>query len=127
MTIWLSFVTTSDRCGVLDFRYRVATVFTARRFAAERVTRIELAWPAWKIALGKRLRAISACEKCPEDTADHRLSPYLMARYWPIQPSGPVGEQRRAGPKAAMGHANHLGSARGDPGYTAVVTLRFQA
>jgi hypothetical protein len=40
----------------LKFRRRLAAVFTAgtnialtRRFVVEQVTRIELAWPAWKV------------------------------------------------------------------------------
>jgi hypothetical protein len=100
-----------------------------RAFAVERVTRIELAWPAWKVALGERLRAISACEKCPEDAADYRLSPCLMARYWPIQPSGLWGKSAEPGGnigKAAMAQGNHLGPARGDPRHMGVVPLRFR-
>jgi hypothetical protein len=40
--------------------------------AVERVRRIELAWPAWKVALGEHPRAISDCEtarKTPPITA----------------------------------------------------------
>ena len=33
-----------------------------------------------EVALRERPRAISDCEKCPEDTAEHRRSPCLMAR-----------------------------------------------
>jgi sodium/hydrogen exchanger family protein len=46
----------------------------------EPVRRIELAWHARKVALCERPRAKSDCEKCPEDSAEHRPSPCLMAR-----------------------------------------------
>ena len=55
--------------------YRCWIVVLTRHFAVERVTRIELAWPAWKVALGERPRAISDCEsprKTPPITALRR-------------------------------------------------------
>jgi hypothetical protein len=36
--------------------------------AAEQVTRMELAWPAWKVAITLRTRAISGGEMCSGDT-----------------------------------------------------------
>ena len=43
-----------------------------RRFVVERVTRIELAWPAWKVAVAARTRVILDGEMSSGDTViDH--------------------------------------------------------
>jgi hypothetical protein len=43
-----------------------------RAFAVERVTRIELAWPAWKVAVTVRTCAISEGGVCSGDTVNDR-------------------------------------------------------
>jgi hypothetical protein len=52
----------------------------ARAFGLERVTRIELAWPAWKVARGVRMDACPDCAACPGVAVNDHVSPYLMAR-----------------------------------------------
>jgi hypothetical protein len=46
----------------------------------ERVTRIELAWPAWKFALGVRMGEFPHCAACPRVAVNDHVSPRLMAR-----------------------------------------------
>ena len=41
-----------------------------RSDAVERVTRIELAWPAWKVAVALRICAISDGGMCSGDTVN---------------------------------------------------------
>jgi hypothetical protein len=51
-----------------------------RAFTAVRVTRIELAWPAWKVAVCVCTSATGGGEVCPRDVVNDRVSPGLMAR-----------------------------------------------
>jgi hypothetical protein len=46
----------------------------------ERVTRIELAWPAWKVAVSLCTSATAGGELCPRDAMNDWVSPWLMAR-----------------------------------------------
>jgi hypothetical protein len=51
-----------------------------RDFPVERVTRIELAWPAWKVAVSVCTSPTPGAKVCPRDAVNDRVSPCLMTR-----------------------------------------------
>ena len=67
---------------------RLLKAALSRDDAVERVTRIELAWPAWKVAvlvLGDGLRVVPVRSWL---TLDDWHSPCVMAREWPSAEGG---------------------------------------
>ena len=67
------------QCAPLKAHGGIAKAALTRAFAAERVTRIELAWPAWKVAVAVRRHAIPDGGVCSGDAVSDRLQPFVMA------------------------------------------------
>ena len=67
----------------------------SRTLAVERVTGIEPAWPAWKVALGLRGGLCSGGEPCSTATMNDPASPCLMATQWPSCTVAPTPQLKR--------------------------------